>query len=471
MSTSISRPPPIYTPDNKISQEKSIPEERRDEILRGVGYGPIYFSLKPTMIATSKYVTEHVTLSGDKTDSQDKSNYLVTYNLVSRHTYDETNGSTLYLKLPDLKFKEGYRGKWNDNIFINMINNYRMQTDSSETVFHQGTRDILFYLKNYNDPNGDIHDYEIGNRESLNSLSNFIRGEEISYTFPWPWSVSYCSDRTKSSNFNSFPIYAVGDSVSLKQIFSFNLDPSTLISCVDSSNSNVSLEEAIDIVPSVSIPKNIIFYQRRNEFEKSCKGTDTKQTLTGEDTSVVYYTSETFSEVFGEHNLQDSGTNYPVEGLKGLNVKEMIIFSLNDTMTKEKGTNIYQGRDGRSLTEHIRYRGGKDSAMDFDCSGYMVEVMLPNQTCHQTPRPNSGIGIFKQSIETYNDPLRAKTSFTVDGRMEVKTKESILDGVKDKILSKCYLCSYQTIKFDKIWETRHEKLSKANHITISMKPV
>jgi hypothetical protein len=457
-------PPPIYTPEKNILNGLTD-EEKFSDALTTLGYSSIHSSLKPNMTSTTKYLTKHVTISGERVDSQDLNNFIVSYNLDSRDQYDEMSGSSLYLRLPDLKFKEGYKGRWNNNIFINLINEYRMQTDSSDIVLHRGNRDILFYLKNYNDPTGVLHDNEIGNRPSLNTYSNQIKGEEISYTFPWPWSPSYYQDRSRSSNNNSFPIYAFGDSVTLKQIFSFNINPENLISCVNDEGERVSLAEAHSEEVEISIPKNIIFYQKRSEFEKSLKGTDSLKTITGEPSNDIYYTLETFSNVFGEHNPQDSGSNYVIEGIKGNDVKEIIVMTINQDLTMETGSNSYQTREERSLNEHIKYKSRDDTSIDFDFQSYVLETIIPGQTCFKAPKRDCGIGIFKQSVETYNDPLRAKTTFNVDGRMEVKTRES----GKDKILSKCYLCSYQTLHCVKTWEERKGRLATKNEIKIIKK--
>lgn len=453
----------IYLPSTISSNITS--KDILDSALENQGYNKVQLFMNPTYIATPRYTTNCITVTGNKADGQDLENFTCNYTLTSRDTYDECSGNTLYLKLPELRFKEGYTGKWNRDIFINIINSCKIHTDSLDTLFFSIERDMLNFIRFYVDNKEDRFEYEIGNRSSLLTPSNHIESEEISFTFPVPWCNSYYPDKTRCSNSDPFPLYAIGGGINIIHTLSFNLNPDKLIKCYNNVGDVVTLEEAYEVKLEIPIPKNIFFFQKRTPFEKELKGIEKTKDLFGEDTSNITYIIETFSEVFGGSNTQDSGTTYNIEGIRGENVKEIIFLSKNETLSEEEGRSIYTTRRGTRLNSDIKFRSDD---RNFDTTGYMSEVIVPGQQCYNMPRINCGIGIFKDDIYAWDDPRRSKTSFDVkNGRLEIKTFQSKNDdGRVDKIKSKCYLRSIIKFKIHKGWNGNTEKMGYKNKIEI-----
>lgn len=162
---------------------------------------------------------------------------LVTYK-SKIYPYHSLHRSTISTVTPEIKAVEGYQIRFCDDLFINMIREYRLSLNDVELQFGN-TKYLMFDMKN-NTIWKNISS-EIGNRESLTSWRNSLSSEPISIPIPW------CYSRDKS---DSFPLNLCGHNDRLHHSVEFKLSLRELLLIRNSDG------EIVDFDPSLIVVTN-----------------------------------------------------------------------------------------------------------------------------------------------------------------------------------------------------------------------
>ena len=141
---------------------------------------------------------------------------LVTYKSKT-YPYHALHTSLLTTVTPEIKAKEGYEIRFCDDLFINMINEFRLNFNDVEIQF--GNRKHLVFEKKLK-KDWETISKELGDRETLTSWTDHLKKESISLYLPWCYSLD------KS---DAFPLYLCGQNDRLDHVVDFNLKLQNLL--------------------------------------------------------------------------------------------------------------------------------------------------------------------------------------------------------------------------------------------------
>ena len=134
---------------------------------------------------------------------------------------------------PEIRAKEGYEIRFCDDLFVNLIREYRLYFNDVELQY--GNDKLLsFELKLRKD--WETVSQEVGNRESLTSWTDHLHKEFISLYIPW------CYARDKS---DAFPLNLCGHNDRLEHIIEFKLKLSELLLIRNSEGEIVEFDESL----------------------------------------------------------------------------------------------------------------------------------------------------------------------------------------------------------------------------------
>ena len=235
---------------------------------------------------------------------------LVTYR-SKMYPYHSLHRSMLSTITPEIKAKEGYEIRFCDDLFINMIREFRLHFNDIELQFGN---DKFLNFNHKMDQNWDTISREIGNRDTLTSWSDRLPKEFISIYLPW------CYSRDKN---DAFPLSLCGHNDRLEHIIEFKLALRDLILIRTSDGEAVEFDmnhlEVQGNVDSIAIPEMEGLYTTLTAEEcehVNCtqdENNGTKEYFT----ESVYYVEDENETILGKKvNLKiDSKNNFPVNSI------------------------------------------------------------------------------------------------------------------------------------------------------------
>lgn len=380
---------------------------------------------------------------------------LVTYK-SKIYPYHALHRSMLSTVTPEIKASEGYEIRFCEDLFINMIREFRLTFNDTELQF--GNDKFLgFRLKTRSD--WDLISKDLGNRESLTSWSNSLKSEFISLYLPW------CYSKDKS---DAFPLNLCGQSDRLEHIIEFNLQLKNLIlirktesgSLVDFDPSLINVSNNTEII---HIPEMEGLYTTLTS--KEC---DYINCVKDEDegrkeyfTDSIYYVEDENETTLGKrvHLKIDAKHNYPVN----------TIFwgALNQTESEKEKTSILH-----YVFEDDSYSPIKTTKIESS-----VGTVLDNKSSFKTERgyslsqfenipSNLGYNLWKNSVLSQDDPRKFLPGIKFNSGSVIMTLNDKNREVTDKYLAFCILCHYKKFLFTNYPKTQEERLHKGATITV-----
>lgn len=451
---------------------------------------------------STKNKTDRVKITGEELPNPEERNYKEFRYTIKDHTkYDHMSGCSLFITLPELKFKEGYVGHWNPNVLINMIMQYGFYSDTIETSFHEGIQEsLLLHRAIKNNPQ---FEHKIGNRPSLILPENSIRSEEISLDVPWPWSRAYY---TGHCDFLSFPLFMIGASNLLFTRFILNLDVSKLVTTYKLSNirpdnhstypynsiysdtedetiylNRVDYNEAIFLPDGhpvkINNPVLYIDFHTETPLVKAMTGIEGDKDCEGKSTKEYYVIFETYSRKY-TNPIKDvtSGEKLISQSLTVPNFIDVVYGVQNNTLSHKIGTPIFRSSINYTYPERILQDGyticggqsgdsivneaaltSENSANARFYPGYMTEVEFSSRA-EPTFNTQSGFSIIRNDISTYDVSYKARSSTSiVSETVEIKTNPSL----EDKFSLCVFFRTIKLCKFTRSWSDQNGRNGKS----------
>lgn len=369
--------------------------------------------------------------------------------------YHSLHRSMLSTMTPEIRAKEGYEIRFCDNLFINMIREFRLFFNDVELQFGND-KSIYFDLQLRDD--WEMMRGEIGNRESLTSWTDVIPKEFISLYLPW------CYSKDKS---DAFPLSLCGHNDRLEHIIEFNLRLSELVlirktennELVDFDMDLIEVSGNSDIIP---IPEMEGLYTTLTSNEcdyVNCLKDETdgrKEYFT----SSVYYIEDENETVFGKK------VNLKIDSKKNLPVDSIYWGAINLTESERE----------KSLILHYSDDGSEFSPIKTTRIESSIGTVLENKSSHKTERgyavsqfknvpQTPGFNLWKNSVLSMDDPKKFVpginfSSGSVTMSLQDKQKSS------DKYLAFCVLCHQKKFYFSNFPKTQEERLHSGATITM-----
>lgn len=306
--------------------------------------------------------------------------------------------------LPEVKVKSGevVTISWCDNIFINMIKEYRLMFNDTELEY--GNTKVLF---------SRLHDLDL-NYKSCSS-SKTLEAQPISIRTP------FCYDQDPT---DAFPLSLCGQNDRLHHSFEFNLMLENLLlmkddqgNFIDFDMSKVEVTNNVDCVP---IPELEGLYTTHTS--KECDLSNCKENeIDGTREYFIrntYYTEDDNEVALGKRiQLKfDSKTNYPVE--------EMVWGAVNVTMTDQTKNLMVTTSNGKTPVKNTKLETTLSTIID-NKDSFKTEYAYRDNTEQYIPglsnwknevvasdgksfRPGVNFAGGKITINTNNDALNCK---------------------------------------------------------------
>lgn len=155
--------------------------------------------------------------------------------------------SVLTTRTPAIKVAEGYQVRFCQDLFINMVRDYRLFLNDIELQYGNN-KSLDFELKNQS--NWDVMSQDIGNKSQLTDWSNELKSQDLALYLPW----FYSQDKS-----DAFPLKYCGNGDRLHHSVEFNLSLSQLLLIRDSDGNLVDFDKDLLTVSgnldSVPIPE------------------------------------------------------------------------------------------------------------------------------------------------------------------------------------------------------------------------
>ena len=321
---------------------------------------------------------------------------LVTYK--SRiYPYHSLHRSMISTVTPEIRAADGYEIRFCDDLFINMVKEFRLMFNDVELQFGND-RFLNFNLKLRED--WETISREIGNRESLISWTDCLPREFISMYIPW------CYSRDKN---DAFPLSLCGHNDRLEHIIEFNLKLSELIlvrktddgEIVDFDMKHIQVSGNSGIVP---IPEMEGLYTTLTAQE--CEHVNcTQDENNGHKeyfTESIYYVEDENETVLGKRvNLKiDSKNNFPVNSIYwgAINVtdserEKSLIFHYDD-----------ENNNSFSPVKLTKLETSIGTILDNKSSYKTERGYALSQFCRVPPVP--GFNLWKNSVLVSDDPRK-----------------------------------------------------------------
>ena len=204
---------------SKVLTKMHLPEQGKDS--------PLHSFHQISKQKTSWYISSWESMTAQNAPTNPN---LVNYR-SKIYPYHGLHRSILTTVTPRIKAKEGYTVKFCDDLFINMVKEFRLVFNETEIQFGN-TPQIKFDLKRSSD--WENYKEEIGNKYELTSWSETLESSNLSLFLPWTYS------RDKS---DYFPLQLCGNSDTLSHIIEFNLDLENLLLIQNSNGEIVEFSE------------------------------------------------------------------------------------------------------------------------------------------------------------------------------------------------------------------------------------
>lgn len=255
--------------------------------------------------------------------------------------YHGLHRSILVTRTPHLKAKEGYKIKFCNDLFVEMVQKYELRFNDQK-ISEGNNVSLKFLLRS--DLEWSKYRKEVGNNKRLTSWSNEIDRVNISIKIPW----TYSKDRS-----DYFPLFLCGNSNKLEHIIEYKLELSKLLHIMDSNGQTVEFSpELFDIIEdtSIAIPEMEGLYTSQTESEYKANIASIKsgkREYFVEDTK--YIEDENTTKLGQKRPLSiDKDHNYPSNSLfwgainvtKSLSNKSLTLYSSKPFNSPVKSTTI-----------------------------------------------------------------------------------------------------------------------------------
>lgn len=372
---------------------------------------------------------------------------LVTYK-SKIYPYHSLHRSLISTLTPKITVKEGYEIRFCDDLFINMVKEFRLVFNDTELQYGND-KFLSFNLKLRQD--WDTVSKEIGNRETLTSWSDCLKSEFISMYLPW------CYSKDKS---DSFPLNLCGQSDRLEHVIEFNLKLSNLLliretesgNLVEFDRSLIQVSNNSDIIP---IPEMEGLYttltSKECEYINCIKDEDNGNKEYFAES--IYYVEDENETTLGKkvHLKIDSKNNYPVD----------TIFwgAVNLTLSEKEKNSIYH-----YLEEDEMYSPIKTTKIESS-----IGTVLENKSSYKTERGYSssqfaripsipGFNLWKNSVLRNDDPRKFLPGIKFNSGSIVMTLDDKKKSLNDKYLAFCILCHCKKFLFTNYPKNQNERL-------------
>lgn len=372
---------------------------------------------------------------------------LVTYK-SKIYPYHSLHRSLLSTLTPEIKAKEGYEIRFCDDLFINMIKEFRLNFNDTELQYGND-KFLSFNLKLRKD--WETISDEIGNRDSLVSWSDSIKSEFISLYLPWCYSVD------KS---DAFPLNLCGQSDRLEHIVEFNLKIQNLILIRESSSGNLiefdrSLIQVSNNSEIIPIPEMEGLYttltSKECEYINCIKDEDEgkKEYFS----SSIYYIEDENETTLGKkvHLKIDSKNNYPVNSIYW--------GALNLTESEKEKNSVYHYLNNDEMFSPIKTTKIESSVGTVleNKSSYKTEKGYSSSQFERVPR-TPGFNLWKNSVLCHDDPRKFLPGIKFNSGSVVVTLNDKNKSTSDRYLTFCILCHYKKFHFTNYPKTQEERL-------------
>ena len=166
----------------------------------------------------------------------------IVYHHSNNHHF--LHNSILSLTLPNLIVKKNYKIKWCDNLFLNILKNYKVLFNDKE-LQHGNDKSLFFEFNCKN--NWDTVSDNLGNKKNLTTYSNELYSDTIFISIPW----FYSKDKS-----DSFPLHILSKNQILKHIFSFDLKLENLLIIIDEDGNSIPFDKDLFVsdINDLNIP-------------------------------------------------------------------------------------------------------------------------------------------------------------------------------------------------------------------------
>ena len=370
--------------------------------------------------------------------------------------YHSLHRSLLSTLTPEIKAKEGYEIRFCDDLFINMIKEFRLSFNDTE-IQYGNDKFLSFNLKLRKD--WDTIFREVGNRETLVSWSDTLKSEFISIYLPW------CYSKDKS---DAFPLNLCGQSDRLEHIIEFNLKLSNLILVREVESGNLlefdrSFIEVSGNLESIPIPEMEGLYttltSKECEYINCIKDEDNGNKEYFSES--IYYIEDENETTLGKkvHLKIDPKNNYPVN----------TIFwgALNVTLSENEKNSVYHFIENDELYSPVKTTKIESS----------VGTVLENKSSYKTEKGYSssqferipgvpGFNLWKNSVLQKDDPRKFLPGIKFNSGSLIMTLNEKTKTSNNKYLAFCILCHYKKFLFTNYPKTQEERLHKGATITL-----
>ena len=319
---------------------------------------------------------------------------LVTYN-SKVFPYHFLHRSILTTVIPEIEANEGYQIRFCDDLFINMIKEYRFIVNDVE--FQMGNNKSLTFDFKRNKKWDEISQ-ELGNRGNITKWGSKIESEEISIQIPW------CYTRDKS---DAFPLKFFGHNDKVQHVIEFNLDLSELILIKDSDGKKVDYDPELLTISGntefIPIPEMEGLYTSLTEAEYSSSKSNTEEY----NSESVYYVEDE-NEVGLGKKVQikfDSKNKFPVH--------EVHWGALNITRTNDTRSLTFTDENDRTPVRSSKLESSIGVVMDNKVS-YKTEKGYLIYKDYRVPAER-GLNFWENSILDKEDPRKFTPGLNLGG--------------------------------------------------------
>ena len=363
------------------------------------------------------------------------------------YPYHSLHRSLLSTITPEIRAKEGYEIRFCDDLFINMVKEFRLTFNDTELQFGND-RFLHFSLKLRED--WESVSKEIGNRESLTSWTDHLGKEFISMYVPW------CYSRDKN---DAFPLSLCGHNDRLEHIIEFNLQLRDLILIRDSDGNAVDFDmkhiEVSGNSEMIAIPEMEGLYTTltSQECEHVNCTQDENKGAKEYFTESVYYIEDENETVLGKKvNLKiDSKNSFPVSSIYW--------GAINLTESERERTLVFhylnQNSDEFSPIKLSRIESSIGTVLDSK-SSYKTERGYSLSQFQRIP-PRPGFNLWKNSVLQSEDPRKFAPGINFSsGSVSVTLADK--NGTDNKYLVFCLLNHQRKFVFTSYPKTQDERL-------------
>ena len=296
---------------------------------------------------------------------------------------------------PDIRAKEGYEIRFCDDLFINMIKEFRLNFNDVELQF--GNDKFLdFNLKLRKE--WETISKEIGNKETLTSWTDHLPREFISIYLPW------CYSRDKN---DAFPLSLCGHNDRLEHVIDYRLGIRDLLLIRNSQGELVDFDmshiEVHGNLENIQIPEMEGLYTTLTSEE--CEHVNCTQDENAGSkeyfTESIYYIEDENETVLGKKvNLKiDSKYNFPVNSIYW------------------GAMNVTESEKEKSLIFHYTESDLNHSPVKLSKLETSIGTVLENKSSYKTERGYSlsqfdripstpGYSLWKNSVLVSEDPRK-----------------------------------------------------------------